>query len=79
MREMARIASLDILPRLLAFAAGQTASLVNISDLAAPFHLSRPTIREYVTLLERVFLVDELPPWHTNRLSRLVKAAKRVR
>ena len=75
-REMARIASLDILPRLLAFAAGQTVRLVNISDLAAPFHLSRPTIREYVTLLERVFLVDELPPWHTNRLSRLVKAAK---
>lgn len=38
--------------------------------------MSRPTIREYVTLLERVFLVDELPPWHTNRLSRLVKSAK---
>lgn len=75
-RDMARIASLDILPRLLAFAAGQTAKLVNISDLAAPFQVSRPTIREYVTLLERVFLVDELPPWHTNRLSRLVKSAK---
>ncbi|MFM8931476.1 MAG: ATP-binding protein, partial [Gemmataceae bacterium] len=75
-RDMARIASLDILPRLLAFAAGQTAKLVNISDLAAPFQVSRPTIREYVTLLERVFLLDELPPWHTNRLSRLVKSAK---
>jgi predicted AAA+ superfamily ATPase len=35
-----------------------------------------PTIRDYVTLLERVFLVDELPPWHTNRLSRLVKTPK---
>jgi len=29
-----------------------------------------------VTLLERVFLVEELPPWHTNRLSRLVKRPK---
>ncbi len=75
-RELARIASLDALPRLLALAAGQTARLLNVTDLASPFQLSRPTIREYVTLLERVFLVEELPPWHRNRLSRLVKTPK---
>jgi len=75
-RELARIASLDALPRLLALAAGQTARLLNVSDLAAPFQLSRPTIRDYVTLLEQIFLIEELPPWHTNRLSRLVKTAK---
>ena len=75
-RDLARIASLDTLPRLLAFAAGQTARLVNISDLGAPFHLSRPTIRDYMTLLERVFLLEEVPPWHSNRLSRLIKTPK---
>lgn len=75
-RDLARIASLDALPRLLALVAGQTARLLNVTDLAAPFQLSRPTIRDYVTLLERVFLVDELPPWHSNRLSRLVKTPK---
>jgi len=75
-RDLARIASLDALPRLLALAAGQTARLLNVTDLAGPFHLSRPTIRSYVTLLEQVFLVEELPPWHSNRLSRLVKSPK---
>lgn len=75
-RDLARIASLDALPRLLALAAGQTARLVNISDLASPFQLSRPTIRDYVTLLAQVFLIDELPPWHSNRLSRLIKTPK---
>ena len=75
-RELARIASLDALPRLLALAAGQTARLLNVADLAAPFQLSRPTIRDYVTLLTRVFLLEQLPPWHTNRLSRLVKTPK---
>jgi predicted AAA+ superfamily ATPase len=75
-RELARIASLDILPRLLALAAGQTARLINVSDLASPFQLSRTTIRDYVTLLERVFLIDELPSWHSNRLSRLIKTPK---
>jgi hypothetical protein len=75
-RSLARIGSLEALPRLLALAAGQTARLINISDLGSPFQLSRPTIRDYVTLLERVFLLEELPPWHSNRLSRLVKAPK---
>ena len=75
-RELARIGSLDALPRLLALAAAQTARLLNVADLAAPFQLSRPTIRDYVTLLTRVFLLEELPPWHTNRLKRLVKTPK---
>ena len=75
-RDLARIRALDALPRLLALAAGQTAQLLNVSNLASPFQLSRPTIREYVTLLERIFLLDILPPWHSNRLSRLIKAPK---
>ena len=75
-REMARIGALDTVPRLLTLAAGQTAQLINISEIAAPFQQSRPTIRDYVTLLERVFLLDLLPPWHTNRRSRLVKSPK---
>jgi uncharacterized protein len=75
-RELARISSLDVLPRLLALAASQTAHLINISDLGGPFSLSRPTIRDYVTLLERVFLLEELPPWYNNHMSRLIKAPK---
>jgi predicted AAA+ superfamily ATPase len=75
-RDLARIASLDVLPRLLTLIGGQTSRLLNISELAGPFQVSRPTIRDYVTLLEKVFLVDELAPWHTNRMSRLVKTPK---
>lgn len=75
-RDLARISALDALPRLLKLAAGQTARLLNVADLAAPFQLSRPTIRDYVTLLGNVFLLDSLPPWHSNRLSRLVKTPK---
>lgn len=75
-RDLARISALDALPRLLTLAAGQTARLLNVANLSAPFQLSRPTIRDYVTLLARVFLLDELPPWHSNRLSRLIKTSK---
>jgi predicted AAA+ superfamily ATPase len=75
-RDLARIGALDAIPRLLEMAAGQAARLVNISDLAAPFQLSRPTIRDYLTLLERLFLVEFQPPWHSDRLSRLIKTPK---
>ena len=75
-RDLSRIHSLDALPRLLAAAAGHTATLLNVADLAAPLELTRQTIHDHVTLLERVFLLSRLPAWHTNRLSRLVKRPK---
>ncbi len=75
-RDLAHISALDVLPRLLALAATQTARLFNVSELAAPFQLSRPTVGDYLTLLEKMFLLERLPPWHSNRLSRLVKTPK---
>ena len=75
-RDLARISSLEVLPRLLQLAAGQTARLVDVAEMAGPFQVSRPTIRDYITLLERVFLLESLPPWHSNRLSRLIKTPK---
>jgi predicted AAA+ superfamily ATPase len=75
-RDLARIAALDVVPRLLELAAGQTARLFNVSELAGPFGLSRPTVRDYLSLLERVFLVDLLPPWHVRQINRLVKTPK---
>ena len=75
-RDLTHVRRLEILPRLLAAAAGQTARMFNVSELAAPFEVTRPTIRDYTTLLERVFLLERLPAWHSNRLSRLVKRPK---
>jgi len=75
-RDATRISALDVLPKLLEAAAAQTASLFNATALTAPFALSRTTIRDYLALLERLFLIERLPPWHSNRLSRLVKTPK---
>ncbi len=75
-RDLSRLRSFDALPRLLSLAASHTARLLNVTELAGPFQLTRQTIHEYVTLLERVFLLERLPPWHRNRMSRLVKTPK---
>ena len=75
-RDLSRLRSFDTVPKLLRLAASHTARLINVADLAAPFELTRQTIHEHVTLLERVFLVERLPPWHVNQMSRLVKRPK---
>jgi predicted AAA+ superfamily ATPase len=75
-QDIANIKNLDILPKLLALAASQTARLFNAADLASPFSISRPTIREYLALLEQIFLIERLEPWHSNRLSRMIKTPK---
>ena len=75
-RELSRLHALDNMPRLLQFAAGQSAQLVNYSDLAKHFRQNAQTIRQYLTLLENIFLIDILPPWHVNYKNRLVKTPK---
>lgn len=75
-RDLGRIASLGSLPRLLTESAVRTAQLTNVSALAADFAVSRQTVETYMQLLERMFLVERLLPWSSNRLSRLVKTPK---
>lgn len=72
-RDLSRIRSLDVLPRLLRMAASQTARLLDVSSLQAALGLSWRTTREYLTLLSQMFLLEELPSWHQNRMKRQIK------
>lgn len=74
--DLSRIRYPDALPRLLSAAAAQTASLFNSTKLASRLSISRPTVDDYVRILEAGFLLDRLPPWSNNRLSRVVKTPK---
>lgn len=75
-QDIARIQNLDALPKLLTLAANQTARLFVSTELASPLAISRPTIRSYLTLLEQIFLIEQLQPWHSNRISRMIKTPK---
>ena len=75
-RDIARISEPEAIPKLLRMLANHTACLANISELAKAFQLTRPTIEHYVAILRRIFLVDFLQPWHSNRNSRLIKTPK---
>lgn len=46
------------------------------SEPARSLGLSEPTIRRYIDLLEGLFLIRRLQPWHTNIKKRQVKSPK---
>lgn len=75
-RDIASIDQLDRLPRLLEVLAEHAGQLVNQSAFGAALGLSSLTASRYVAILERLYLVRTVPPWSTNRLSRLVKTPK---
>jgi predicted AAA+ superfamily ATPase len=54
-----------------------TAGLADSKTLYDAAGLSRATAVAYERLLTNLFVLDLLPAWHTNRLSRLTKASKR--
>ncbi len=75
-RDLARIEGLTDLPRLLALLASRPMAQLNYADLSRGTGLPQSTLKRYFALLETVFLVRLLPPWHTNIGKRLVKTPK---
>jgi len=75
-RDLARINNLDAMPKILQLVAAQSAQLLNMTHIAAPFQMTRQTIKSYFILLQHIFLVDVLPAWHANRRKRLIKTPK---
>jgi predicted AAA+ superfamily ATPase len=74
--ELAGVHRPDAFSRFLAALVSQTAQVLNISRAAAAVRLDESTGRNYLRLLESVFLVDRLPAWGTTLRSRTVHAPK---
>lgn len=75
-RDLARIEGLTELPRLLALLASRPMAQLNYADLSRGTGVPQSTLKRYFALLEMVFLVWLLPPWHANISKRLVKTPK---
>jgi uncharacterized protein len=62
--------------RLLDALAAVSGSLLNYGGLSRDLGIPVSTLRAHTDLLETLFLIRRVAPWHDNRLSRLVKAPK---
>ncbi len=75
-QDLTRIDHPELMTKLLKLTAFYAGKLINISDLSNKVGLDRPTIKKYLALLEQLFLVEQLPAWHSNEYKRLIKTPK---
>ncbi len=74
--DLTRIHNLELIPDILKTAAEQNAQLFNIQKIAKALGVSWPAMRDYITLLKKVYLLDELQPWHKTLTKRLIRTPK---
>lgn len=75
-RDIADVAHLDDMPRLMRALAHHAGQLLNFAELGGQLGLDAKTARRYLGILEQVYLVRRLEPWFTNRLKRMIKTPK---
>jgi uncharacterized protein len=75
-RDLANVASLAEIPRLLLMLAARAGGVVNYSALGRDMGIPQTTLKRYVALLETTFLIKPIPAWYRNIGQRLVKSPK---
>lgn len=76
LRDLSDARRLAEVPRLLRLLAAQAANLLSYRSLATRTGLNHETVREYVALLEGIFLVRVLPAWRPGIGAREVSTPK---
>jgi uncharacterized protein len=64
--DIARVRRVDLLPRLFRLLAALTAQELNVAALARDLGIDDQTVRNYLPLLETVYLLHRLPAWSRN-------------
>jgi len=77
-RDLANVAGLADLPRLMVLLASRTTGLVNYSGISRDLGMPQTTLKRYMALLETAFLVRSIPAWFRNLGKRLIKSPKLV-
>lgn len=75
-KDISNIEKLLEMPNLLEVLAQQSGKITNYSQIGGHINLDTKTAQTYIGLLETLFLVKKLRPWHRNTLSRIIKAPK---
>jgi len=75
-RRMGGVANLSAFAHFTALCAGRVGQLLSLTSLSDDVGVSRTTIREWLTLLERCYIVYLLPPFARSVRKRLVKSPK---
>ena len=75
-REIDQIGYPEKMQKLLKLTGYYSSKLINFSEIAGKIKLDPGTSKKYINLLRQLFLLNQLPAWHTNEYKRLIKTPK---
>jgi hypothetical protein len=75
-RDIANVAHLPELGRLMVALALRTGALLNVAEVSRDLGVPETTTRRHIQLLTQTFQVETLPPFSSSRFKRLVKTPK---
>lgn len=75
-RDLAQIDGLTEMPRLVRVLGARSGGLLNAAELSRSTGIPQTTLKRYLTLLETLFLVRQVPAWSSNLGKRLQKSPK---
>jgi hypothetical protein len=75
-KQVAHIERSSDMRRLLSLLAAQTSGLVNYSRFASELSISAPTVKNYIEILETIYLIRLVPAWSGNFTTRAVAMPK---
>jgi uncharacterized protein len=76
LQDIANVRDTDSIERLLRIVAARSATLVNSRGIGGELGVDHKTVTAQIRILEDLFLVSRLQPWHVNLGSRQVKTPK---
>jgi uncharacterized protein len=74
--ELTKIEGLREIPDILRMIALRVGSTLNMTSISGQVGVKHTTFRRYLTLLQNIFLLTQLPAWTTNVEGRFVKSPK---
>lgn len=74
--ELLRVDNPGLLRDIMSNASACTSGVQNVNGIASDLQSTMPTVKRYLGVLEQMFLLERLRPWHRSRPRRLVKAPK---
>ncbi len=75
-QDIDKIASFRDLPKVLELLSSRTGAALNEAGISRDANIPQTSLHRYLDLLRAVFLTHYVPPWSSNRGTRLIKAPK---
>ncbi len=75
-RDLARVGDINKFNKLLKILAPQSGSMINVLELANTTDIARPTLENYLMILENTYVIKLILPFHRNIRSELIKMPK---